>query len=89
MQRRAQKETEEVHHSVLKQPTTDTIIWLQSHVRRPIRGQPLQTGHRNLRVVTCRNETVQHLRVGLRVEALRVHLIVKLTIILKISITKR
>ena len=39
------------------------------HVRRPIRGKLLQTGHENLRVVTCRNETVQHLRVGLRVEA--------------------
>ena len=36
---------------------------LSQATRRPIRGQQLQVGHRNLRVVTCRSETVQHLRV--------------------------
>ena len=33
------------------------------HVRRPIRGQPLQAGHPNLRVVTSRIVTVEDLRV--------------------------
>ena len=33
------------------------------HVRRSIRGQPLQSDHRNLRVVTSRSVTVEHLRV--------------------------